>query len=103
VVGHRATYLAPFSGLDNLRPGDDVTLDVPYGSFIYRIVRRLIVLPGVTPDPPRGATEVLRLEAGYPRLFPDRRTIVDARLFEVVPRGGAPFVPVRAVRRARGS
>src|SRR5947208_846595 len=35
IAGHRTTYLAPFSHIDSLRPGDRVILEVPYGTFIY--------------------------------------------------------------------
>src|SRR5437660_9560145 len=37
IAGHRTTYLAPFSNIDQLRPGDLVTLELPYGVFKYRI------------------------------------------------------------------
>ena len=43
VAGHRTTYLAPFSHIDRLRPGDRVTLELPYGTFIYRVTRHRIV------------------------------------------------------------
>ena len=33
IAGHRTTYLAPFARIDTLRPGDRVTLRVPYGTF----------------------------------------------------------------------
>jgi sortase A len=35
--GHRTTYLAPFSHLDQMRNGDSITLEVPYGTFRYRV------------------------------------------------------------------
>ena len=43
IAGHRTTYLAPFSHIDSLRAGDRVTLEVPYATFVYRIVRHRIV------------------------------------------------------------
>src|SRR5207244_7496192 len=47
IAGHRTTYLAPFSHIDALRPGDRVTLEVPYGTFIYTVTKHRIV---VSPD-----------------------------------------------------
>ncbi len=43
IAGHRTTYLAPFSHIDSLRTGDRVTLEVPYGTFIYSVTRHRIV------------------------------------------------------------
>jgi sortase A len=104
VLGRRSTYLAPFAAIDRLRSGDGVTIDVPYGSFIYRVARRVVVGSGDPPSPRPAAGEVLRLVAGHPRLFPSGDIVVDARLVEVVPRGGPPFKPVAApVKRSKGT
>ena len=43
IAGHRTTYLAPFSRHRPLRPGDRVTIEVPYGTFIYAVTRHRIV------------------------------------------------------------
>src|SRR5919108_764550 len=43
VAGHRTTYSAPFSAIDSLRPGDPVTIELPYGTFKYRITGHRIV------------------------------------------------------------
>src|SRR5437763_1036792 len=43
IAGHRTTYLAPFSHIDSLRPGDRVILEVPYGTFIYSVTHHRIV------------------------------------------------------------
>src|SRR5262249_46161246 len=59
VAGHRTTYLAPFKTINELHPGDPVVLQMPYGTFTYRVQQTRIVDPdafGVT----RGV--------GYPRL-----------------------------------
>ena len=37
VAGHRTTYGAPFSAIDELEAGDGVTLELPYGTFEYRV------------------------------------------------------------------
>src|ERR687888_1125749 len=43
IARHRTTYLPPFSHIDSLRPGDRVTLELPYATFVYRIARHRIV------------------------------------------------------------
>ncbi len=45
IAGHRTTYLAPFRHLDKLRRGDGVLLEMPYGTFRYRVTRTKIVSP----------------------------------------------------------
>ena len=43
IAGHRTTYLAPFSAIDTMRPGDRVTLAMPYGTFDYVVTGHRIV------------------------------------------------------------
>ena len=43
VAGHRTTYLAPFSHIDELRTGDTATLEMPYATFVYRITQHRVV------------------------------------------------------------
>ena len=43
IAGHRTTYGAPFRRLDDVRRGDRVTVDMPYGRFIYRVQQTKIV------------------------------------------------------------
>jgi sortase A len=43
IAGHRTTYGAPFRRLDDIRRGDRVTVDMPYGRFIYRVQGTKIV------------------------------------------------------------
>ncbi len=45
IAGHRTTYGAPFRDLDELRPGDRVTVAMPYATFTYRVERTRIVEP----------------------------------------------------------
>src|SRR5438309_5647879 len=54
IAGHRTTYLAPFSHLDPMRPGDQVTIELPYGTFIYSVTQHRLVAatdPSVLPAP----------------------------------------------------
>ena len=43
IAGHRTTYGAPFRRLDDLRRGDRVAVDLPYGRFVYAVERTRIV------------------------------------------------------------
>ncbi len=46
VAGHRTTYGAPFSRLDELRQGDRVVVETPYARFVYRVTKATTVHPG---------------------------------------------------------
>jgi sortase A len=104
VAGHRTTYLAPFAYINDIRVGDVVTMEVPYGTFTYRVTRHYVVAEnavGVLQDHGR---ELLRLQACHPRFFASHRYLVDARLVAVTPRGVAAYTPSRlAVARGTGS
>jgi sortase A len=43
IAGHRTTYGAPFRKIDQLEPGDRITVDMPDGRFVYRVERTKIV------------------------------------------------------------
>jgi sortase A len=45
IAGHRTTYSAPFYGLGQLRAGNWIVLDTPYGRFAYRVVTVMTVRP----------------------------------------------------------
>ena len=80
IAGHRTTYLAPFSHIDSIRPGDLVKLEMPYATFVYRAVRHRIVAAtdlSVLKSPKH---ELLELQACHPRFFATQRYIVYARL-----------------------
>ena len=78
VAGHRTTYLAPFSHIDALRRGDTITLQLPYGTFVYRVSGHVIVGSGdLSVLRPRDH-EVLALQACNPRFFATQRYIVYA-------------------------
>jgi sortase A len=87
IAGHRTTYLAPFSHIDDIKVGDYIRIEVPYGTFVYRALRHEIVRATdmAMLDSPRH--ELLRLQACYPRFFATHRYIVDARLVGVQPPG----------------
>jgi len=45
IAGHRTTFLAPFSHIERLRPGDNVTLRVPYAAFTRSRAARAAGMP----------------------------------------------------------
>ena len=45
IAGHRTTYLAPFRHIDDLRPGDEIQVEMPYGTFTYTMTNYKIVDP----------------------------------------------------------
>jgi sortase A len=44
IAGHRTTYLHPFGNLDELKPGDEITLRTEFGTFRY-VVNDVFVVP----------------------------------------------------------
>ncbi len=91
IAGHRTTYLAPFAHIDSLRPGDRVTIDVPYGTFVYEIRGHAIVpADDVSRLRSRGLEE-LALQACHPRFFATHRYIAYAKPVAVIPRHGRPY------------
>jgi sortase A len=101
IAGHRTTYLAPFSNIDSLRAGDRVTLEVPYGTFIYSVTHHRIVAANdlsVLKSPPH---ELLELQACHPRFFASHRYIAYANLVRVEPRGGTPYEAISAQASSR--
>jgi sortase A len=106
VAGHRTTYLAPFSAINDIRVGDYVTFSLPYGTFKYRVTRHYVVAHDDSAVLVNHGREVLRLQACHPRFFASHRYIVDAQLEAMVLRGGPTFaLPARlaAATTAAGS
>ena len=93
IAGHRTTYLAPFAHIDSLKPGDLIVLEVPYGTFRYRVYRHVIVPADDLAALRSSGREVVALQACHPRFFASHRYIVYGRLTQVAPRGGHAFTP----------
>src|SRR5205807_6308228 len=87
IAGHRTTYLAPFSHIDALRSGDRVTIEVPYGTFIYTVTRHRIVAATDLSVLRSPRHELVELQACHPRFFATHRYIAYARLIRVEPHG----------------
>lgn len=95
IAGHRTTFLAPFSHIDALRPGDTITLEMPYATFVYRVTSHIIVPASDVEVLRSGTRELLALQACHPRFFATHRYIVYARPVEVIPtlKYGVPYRP----------
>jgi sortase A len=93
IAGHRTTYLAPFSNIDQLRKGDLVTLVMPYATFVYRISGHRIVTASDVSVLRSHGHEVLELQACHPRFFATHRFIAYALPMRVTPRGERPYIP----------
>jgi sortase A len=91
VAGHRTTYLAPFSHIDAIRPGDQIRVEMPYASFLYRASTHRVVTASDLSVLRSPRHEVLELQACHPRFFATHRYIVYAKLVSVAPRGGTPY------------
>ena len=87
IAGHRTTYLAPFAHIDDIRVGDYVRLEMPYGTFVYRAYGHRIVPANDVAVLRSPQHELLELQACHPRFFATHRYIVYARLVSVQPRG----------------
>jgi sortase A len=94
IAGHRTTYLAPFRKLDQVRRGDEIVLEMPYGRFTYRTELNRIVSPKaydyVTA---RRGYNRLALTACHPLYSAKQRIVVFARLVRAEARGKARVRP----------
>lgn len=87
VAGHRTTYGAPFSRIDRIRKGDRVFLELPYGTFEYRVTGHRIVAATQLSVLKSKGFEQLALQACQPRFFATHRYIAYAKPVRVTPRG----------------
>jgi sortase A len=82
IAGHRTTYGAPFRQIDELGAGDEIVVEMPYGSFTYRFERSRIVEPGQTGVVRDVGHKRLVLTACNPLYSTSQRYVVFARLVE---------------------
>ena len=82
VAGHRTTYLAPFRHIDSMKRGDTVTLEMPYGTFRYRVQKTQIVDDSAVGIVKRVGYERLVLTACHPLYSAAQRFAVFARLVD---------------------
>lgn len=89
IAGHRTTYLAPFRQIDELEPGDEIVLTMPYGRFTYEVERSEIVDPSEISVIRRVKFDRLVLSACHPLYSAKQRIVVFARLIASEARGAA--------------
>lgn len=80
IAGHRTTYLAPFRDIASIAEDDEIVLELPYGTFSYRVIETDVVDPtdvGVVDDV---GSERLVLTACHPLYSAAQRYVVTARL-----------------------
>jgi sortase A len=82
IAGHRTTYLAPFRHIDSMERGDTVTLEMPYGTFRYRVEKTQIVDDSAVGIVKRVGYERLVLTACHPLYSAAQRFAVFARLVD---------------------
>ena len=85
VAGHRTTYGAPFSDIDDMRRGDLVRVEVPYGTFTYTVTGSRIVDATDLSVLRTKNFEQIALQACHPRFFASQRWITYARLTKIEP------------------
>lgn len=95
IAGHRTTYLAPFRHIDDLRPGDPITVQMPYAKLEYRVEHLQIVPADARWILRRGTYDRLVLTACHPLFSAQQRIVVFARLQHMT--------PVRGVTSGQGS
>lgn len=83
IAGHRTTYLAPFRRINDIRAGDPIRLEMPYGAFTYTVTKHKIVLPSDVKVIKPVGYEQLVLTACHPVYSAARRYVVFARLTRI--------------------
>jgi sortase A len=91
IAGHRTTFGAPFRKIDQLRPGDPIVVELPYGTFTYRVLGHRIVRSNDWSIVRQRGFDELVLSACHPLYSASHRWVVFARLVEVKPLSGVPY------------
>ncbi len=91
VAGHRTTYAAPFADIDKMRTGDEVRVELPYATFVYRVTGHVIVPADDVGRLQNRGREEIALQACHPRFFASQRYIVYARPLRIEPHSGRPI------------
>jgi sortase A len=82
IAGHRTTYGAPFRHLDGVHKGDRIVLEMPYGTFVYRVERTQVVDDSALWVTKRVDHDRLVLTACHPLYSAAQRIVAFARLTE---------------------
>lgn len=88
IAGHRTTYGAPFNDVDDLERGDRITVEMPYGDFVYAVEGTRIVKPTNVGVIRRVDHDRLVLTACHPKYSAAKRIVVFAELVRATPVDG---------------
>jgi sortase A len=80
IAGHRTTFLHPFRHVDELKPGNYVYLEMPYGTFRYKVYYQKIVSQYDWSILRSRGFEKLVLSACHPLYSASHRIVTFARL-----------------------
>jgi sortase A len=88
IAGHRTTYGAPFGDLDQINPGDEITVVTVQGKFLYKVTEQKVVDPSevsvldpsLDPARPGHQLATLTLTTCNPKYSASQRLIVHAEL-----------------------
>lgn len=87
VAGDRVLYGAPFLNLNEIAPGDEVKVKMPYATFVYRVKETFIVTPDdVSVLQPVGYDAVTLLTCDPPWDI-KQRIVVRGELVDILPAG----------------
>lgn len=87
IAGHRTTYGAPFGRINEIQPGDLITMELPYATVVYRVNRHRIVDDNDLSVLKTHHHEQLVLQACHPRFFASQRYLVYATPVSITQRG----------------
>jgi sortase A len=89
IAGHRTTYGAPFNRIDELEPGDEITVTTIQGVFTYLVTGQQIVSPDQVEVLEDKGDNRLTLTACHPKYSARQRIVVTSQLAvdeQVLPR-----------------
>jgi sortase A len=87
IAGHRTTYLAPFRRINEIEKGEEIVLEMPYGTFTYVVEGDDVVDPYQVEIVDDVGYERLVLTACHPLYSAAQRWAVFARLADEQPVG----------------
>jgi LPXTG-site transpeptidase (sortase) family protein len=84
VSGHRTTYGAPFRRLNELKPGDEIELVMPYAIIRYTVTQVIIVQPEDVQAVADQGKEQISLVACHPMSYATQRIIAQGDMSSFV-------------------
>jgi LPXTG-site transpeptidase (sortase) family protein len=84
ISGHRTTYGAPFRKLNELKPGDEIQLVMPYAVIRYTVTQVIVVLPEEVEVVADKGKEQVSLVACHPIYSATQRIIAQADMSSFV-------------------